>query len=132
MLCPLSSPQTGQMLAALMGWPQATFASKLELDAAARKATVTREVDGGLETVSVGVVGGRAKLRGLSCTRCARCGADVHDMRLASAPGLMRRAKKHACRWHSRCCTPRQLPALLGCQGRSCRRPLRVPRVFDA
>lgn len=39
------------MLAALLGWPQATFASKLELDAAANKATVTREVDGGLETV---------------------------------------------------------------------------------
>ncbi len=48
--CPM--PQTGQMLAALLGWPQATFASKLELDAAANKATVTREVDGGLETVS--------------------------------------------------------------------------------
>ena len=44
--------QTGQMLAALLGWPQATFASKLEVDAAAEKATVTREVDGGLETVS--------------------------------------------------------------------------------
>src|SRR5258708_9374875 len=40
--------QTGQMLAALLGWPQATFASKLKL--AGGKADVTREVDGGLET----------------------------------------------------------------------------------
>jgi len=43
--------QTGQMLAALLGWPQATFASKVEV--ADGKATVTREVDGGLETVSL-------------------------------------------------------------------------------
>ncbi|MGN6388333.1 MAG: electron transfer flavoprotein subunit beta/FixA family protein [Burkholderiaceae bacterium] len=43
--------QTGQMLAALLGWPQATFASKLVLEDG--KATVTREVDGGLETVSL-------------------------------------------------------------------------------
>jgi len=43
--------QTGQMLAALLGWPQATFASKLEI--ADGKATVTREVDGGLETVAL-------------------------------------------------------------------------------
>ncbi len=42
---------TGQMLAALLGWPQATFASKLELDGA--KAQVTREVDGGLQTIEV-------------------------------------------------------------------------------
>jgi electron transfer flavoprotein beta subunit len=41
--------QTGQMLAALAGWPQATFASKVEV--AQGKARVTREVDGGLETV---------------------------------------------------------------------------------
>jgi len=43
--------QTGQMLAALLGWPQATFASKVEI--ADGKALVTREVDGGLETLSV-------------------------------------------------------------------------------
>lgn len=42
---------TGQMLAALLGWPQATFASKLEIDGA--KARVTREVDGGLQTIEV-------------------------------------------------------------------------------
>jgi electron transfer flavoprotein beta subunit len=43
--------QTGQMLAALLGWPQATFASKIEL--AAGGAKVTREVDGGLETEAI-------------------------------------------------------------------------------
>jgi electron transfer flavoprotein beta subunit len=43
--------QTGQMLSALLGWSQATFASKLKI--ADGKAEVTREVDGGLETISV-------------------------------------------------------------------------------
>ena len=43
--------QTGQMLAALAGWSQGTFASKVEI--ADGKATVTREVDGGLETVAI-------------------------------------------------------------------------------
>jgi electron transfer flavoprotein beta subunit len=43
--------QTGQMLAALLGWPQGTFASKLAPDGGS--ASVTREVDGGLETVKV-------------------------------------------------------------------------------
>ncbi|HSV70847.1 MAG TPA: electron transfer flavoprotein subunit beta/FixA family protein [Methylibium sp.] len=43
--------QTGQMLAALAGWPQATFASKVEV--ADGQATVTREVDGGLETLRI-------------------------------------------------------------------------------
>ncbi|GAB2871511.1 electron transfer flavoprotein subunit beta/FixA family protein [Pseudoduganella ginsengisoli] len=45
------SNQTGQMLAALLGWPQATFASKVVLEDG--KAVVTREVDGGLETLSL-------------------------------------------------------------------------------
>jgi electron transfer flavoprotein beta subunit len=45
------SNQTGQMLAALLGWPQATFASKVEIDGT--NAVVTREVDGGLETITV-------------------------------------------------------------------------------
>jgi electron transfer flavoprotein beta subunit len=45
--------QTGQMLAALLDWPQATFASKVEVDGA--KARVTREIDGGLETVEIGM-----------------------------------------------------------------------------
>src|SRR6476660_878279 len=41
--------QTGQLLAALLGWPQGTFASKLTIDNGS--SVVTREVDGGLETV---------------------------------------------------------------------------------
>jgi electron transfer flavoprotein beta subunit len=47
--------QTGQMLAALAGLPQATFASKVEVEGSATggKASVTREVDGGLETLSI-------------------------------------------------------------------------------
>jgi len=45
------SNQTGQMLASLLGWPQATFASKVVLEDG--KVTVTREVDGGLETVQL-------------------------------------------------------------------------------
>ncbi len=43
--------QTGQMLAALLGWPQATFASKVEVEGG--RATVSREVDGGIETLSI-------------------------------------------------------------------------------
>ena len=43
--------QTGQMLAALLNWPQATFASKVKVEG--EKAQVTREVDGGLETLSI-------------------------------------------------------------------------------
>src|SRR3954468_15739878 len=45
------SNQVGQMLAALQGWPQATFASKVVV--AGGKATVTREIDGGLETLEI-------------------------------------------------------------------------------
>ncbi|MBA0767190.1 hypothetical protein Gotri_016120 [Gossypium trilobum] len=43
--------QTGQMVAALLGWPQGTFASKVVLDKEKQVATVDREVDGGLETL---------------------------------------------------------------------------------
>jgi electron transfer flavoprotein beta subunit len=43
--------QVGQMLAALLGWPQATFASQVTVESG--KATVTREIDGGLETIEV-------------------------------------------------------------------------------
>jgi electron transfer flavoprotein beta subunit len=46
---------TGQMLAALLDWPQATFASKVEI--ASGKATVTREIDGGLETIQIDLPG---------------------------------------------------------------------------
>ncbi len=49
--------QTGQMLAALADWPQVTCASKIEVNASDNKATVTREVDGGLETLSVNLPG---------------------------------------------------------------------------
>jgi electron transfer flavoprotein beta subunit len=45
--------QVGGMLAGMLGWPQASFASKVELSADFQQATVTREVDGGLEVVEV-------------------------------------------------------------------------------
>jgi electron transfer flavoprotein beta subunit len=44
------SNQTGQMLAGLLNWPQATFASKIEIQD--KKITVTREIDGGLQVLS--------------------------------------------------------------------------------
>ncbi len=70
----------GQMLAELLGWPQATFASKLEL--ADGKATVTREVDGGLETIAVGLPAiVTADLR-------------LNEPRYASLPGIMKARKK--------------------------------------
>jgi hypothetical protein len=71
------SNQTGQMLAALLGWPQATFASNLELDGEAKKATVTREIDGGLETVRGGLVVQFVVLKGgwRSHSAGGRCGA---------------------------------------------------------
>ena len=64
--------QTGQMLAALLGWPQATFASKVKLEGGG--AQVTREVDGGLETVAVKLPGGGhdrpAPERAAATSRC--------------------------------------------------------------
>ncbi|MGF6288777.1 electron transfer flavoprotein subunit beta/FixA family protein [Paraburkholderia youngii] len=45
--------QTGQMLAALANWPQGTFASSVDVDVDAQRVTVTREVDGGLQTVTL-------------------------------------------------------------------------------
>jgi len=74
--------QTGQMLAALLGWPQATFASKVELAGDQKSARVTREVDGGLETVAIplpAVV--TADLR-------------LNEPRYASLPGIMKARKK--------------------------------------
>ena len=71
---------TGQMLAELLGWPQATFASKVEV--ADGKSKVTREVDGGLETVAVplpAVI--TADLR-------------LNEPRYASLPGIMKARKK--------------------------------------
>ena len=43
--------QTGQMLAGLLDWPQATFASKVVVDPASKEVNVTREIDGGLQEI---------------------------------------------------------------------------------
>ncbi|SDG67403.1 electron transfer flavoprotein subunit beta/FixA family protein [Roseospirillum parvum] len=72
--------QTGQMLAALMGWAQGTFASKITL--ADGKAEVVREVDGGLETVSVNLP--------LVATTDLR----LNEPRYASLPNIMKAKKK--------------------------------------
>jgi len=72
--------QTGQMLAALLGWPQATFASKLKL--ADGKALVTREVDGGLETIEI-------KLPAVVTTDLR-----LNEPRYASLPNIMKAKKK--------------------------------------
>ncbi len=74
------SNQTGQMLAALLGWGQATFASKLEIDGSDFK--VTREVDGGLQTV---IVKGPAVV-----TTDLR----LNEPRYASLPNIMKAKKK--------------------------------------
>jgi electron transfer flavoprotein beta subunit len=74
------SNQTGQMLAALMGRPQATFASALSLDGGA--ATVTREVDGGLETI-------RIELPAVVTTDLR-----LNEPRYASLPNIMKARKK--------------------------------------
>jgi electron transfer flavoprotein beta subunit len=72
----------GQMLAELLGWPQATFASKVELAGDQKSAKVTREVDGGLETVNVPVPAiVTADLR-------------LNEPRYASLPGIMKARKK--------------------------------------
>jgi len=72
--------QTGQMLAALLGWPQATFASKVVIeDGAAR---VTREVDGGLETLKL-------KLPAVVTTDLR-----LNEPRYASLPNIMKAKKK--------------------------------------
>jgi electron transfer flavoprotein beta subunit len=71
---------TGQMLATLLGWPQATFASKVEIEGG--KAKVTREIDGGLQTLEVdlpAVV--TADLR-------------LNEPRYASLPNIMKAKKK--------------------------------------
>ena len=72
----------GQMLAELLGWPQATFASKVEFAGDKKSAVVTREVDGGLEDVELplpGIV--TADLR-------------LNEPRYASLPGIMKARKK--------------------------------------
>jgi electron transfer flavoprotein beta subunit len=72
--------QTGQMLAALLGWPQATFASKLKLEEG--KASVTREVDGGLETISI-------KLPAVVTTDLR-----LNEPRYVTLPNIMKAKKK--------------------------------------
>jgi len=72
--------QTGQMLAALLDWPQATFASKL--DVANGVATVKREVDGGLETLEI-------KLPAIVTTDLR-----LNEPRYATLPNIMKAKKK--------------------------------------
>ena len=72
--------QTGQMLGALLGWGQATFASKVELGDG--KAEVTREVDGGLQTISI-------KLPAIVTTDLR-----LNEPRYASLPNIMKAKKK--------------------------------------
>ena len=72
--------QTGQMLAALTGWPQATFASKIEL--ADGNVSVTREVDGGLETIT------------LNLPAVITADLRLNTPRYASLPNIMKAKKK--------------------------------------
>ena len=72
--------QTGQMLAALLDWPQATFASKLKIEG--DNAEVTREVDGGLETLAVS----------LPCVMTTDL--RLNEPRYASLPNIMKAKKK--------------------------------------
>jgi electron transfer flavoprotein beta subunit len=72
--------QTGQMLAALLGWPQATFASKLNMSP--QSAQVTREVDGGLETISI-------KLPAVVTTDLR-----LNEPRYVTLPNIMKAKKK--------------------------------------
>jgi electron transfer flavoprotein beta subunit len=74
------SNQTGQMLAALLGWPQGTFASKVEV--AGSDVNVTREVDGGLETVK------------LATPAVVTTDLRLNEPRYASLPNIMKAKSK--------------------------------------
>ena len=74
------SNQTGQMLAALLGWPQATFASKVEV--AGDKVQVTREIDGGLETLA------------LPLPAVITTDLRLNEPRYATLPNIMKAKKK--------------------------------------
>ncbi|MEM9495689.1 MAG: electron transfer flavoprotein subunit beta/FixA family protein [Pseudomonadota bacterium] len=74
------SNQTGQMLAALLGWSQGTFASKVEKDG--DKLNVTREIDGGLQTVA------------LSLPAVVTTDLRLNEPRYASLPNIMKAKKK--------------------------------------
>ncbi|MEZ5810369.1 MAG: electron transfer flavoprotein subunit beta/FixA family protein [Rhizobiaceae bacterium] len=72
--------QTGQMLAALLGWSQGTFASKIEIDGG--KARVTREVDGGLQTIDI------------TMPAIVTTDLRLNEPRYASLPNIMKAKKK--------------------------------------
>jgi len=74
------SNQTGQMLAGLLGWSQATFASELAIDGG--KAKVTREIDGGLQTIEVGL------------PAIVTSDLRLNEPRYASLPNIMKAKKK--------------------------------------
>lgn len=74
------SNQTGQMLSALLGWPQGTFASKLEIEGG--KAKVTREVDSGLQSVV------------LNMPCIVTTDLRLNEPRYASLPNIMKAKKK--------------------------------------
>ena len=74
------SNQTGQMLAALLGWPQGTFASKVEV--AGSDVSVTREIDGGLETVK------------LATPAIVTTDLRLNEPRYASLPNIMKAKSK--------------------------------------
>ncbi len=74
------SNQTGQMLAALLGWPQGTFASKLEING--KKINVTREIDGGLETL------------GMELPTIVTTDLRLNEPRYASLPNIMKAKQK--------------------------------------
>jgi electron transfer flavoprotein beta subunit len=71
---------TGQMLAALLGWPQGTFASKVTIEG--ETITVVREVDGGLETVA------------LNLPAIVTTDLRLNEPRYASLPNIMKARKK--------------------------------------
>ena len=72
--------QTGQMLSALLNWPQATFASKIEVKE--KTLEVTREIDEGLETIEVNV------------PAIVTCDLRLNEPRYASLPNIMKAKKK--------------------------------------
>ena len=73
--------QTGQMLSALLNWPQATFASKIEIKD--KTLEVTREIDEGLETIEVNL------------PAIVTCDLRLNEPRYASLPNIMKSKKKH-------------------------------------
>ena len=72
--------QTGQMLSALLNWPQATFASKIEIKD--KKLEVTREIDEGLETIEIGI------------PAIVTCDLRLNEPRYASLPNIMKAKQK--------------------------------------